>query len=79
VHPSIWRYAAALKLGLGKAPSRVVRIDPASAEVEVVFDDPRGDVFAGATVAVERDDVLILGSATDEGLLVCNGGEASES
>ena len=73
VHPSTMRLAAALKLGIGKAPSRVVKVDPANGFVDLLFDDPSGKTFAGATVAVERDGALILGSATDEGLLVCNG------
>lgn len=75
VHPSTMRLAAALRLGLGKAPSRVVKVDPASGAMELLFDDPTGRVFSGATVAVEREGALILGSATDEGLLVCRSAE----
>lgn len=79
VHPSTMRLAASLKLGIGEAPSRVVKVDPADGSVDLLFDDPSGKTFAGATVAVERDGVLILGSATDEGLLVCSGSEPAKS
>lgn len=72
VHPSMARLAGALKLGWGKAPSRVVEVDPATTKVQLLFDDRSGKVFSGATVALERDGKLILGSATDEGLLVCH-------
>jgi hypothetical protein len=79
VHPSTLRLAAALRLGLGKAPSRAVKIDPATGDVRVLFDDPTGRLFSGASVAVERDGVLILGSAIDEGLLVCHGAAQQET
>jgi hypothetical protein len=71
VHPSLLRLALVRRLGLGRAPSRVVKIDPRSGDVLMLFDDPSGGLFSGATVAVERDGALILGSATDAGLLAC--------
>ena len=71
VHPSLWRLAFNRKLGLGKAPSRVVKIDAARGEVHVLFDDPSGAVFSAATIAVETARGLVIGSVTDRGLLVC--------
>jgi hypothetical protein len=70
VHPSLFGLAAHRRLGLPRAPTRVVRLTPAG-EVQMVFDDRSGARFSAATVAVEWRDALILGSATDEGLLVC--------
>ena len=71
VHPSLRRLALNRKLGVGKAPSRIVKADVATGAVEILFDDPSGDLFSAATVAVETADGLILGSVTDAGLLVC--------
>lgn len=71
VHPSLVRMGAHRKLGLGKAPSRIVRVDTDTGVVTPLFDDPDGSTFSAATVGVETQDVLILGSVTDTGLLVC--------
>jgi hypothetical protein len=71
LHPSLIKYGLSRRFGWGRAPSRIVRVDVQSGAVEKLFDDPRGRLFSGATVAVEADGLLILGSALDEGLLVC--------
>lgn len=71
VHPSMLQIALHRRLGFPAAPSRVVRVDPASAAVTLLFDDPSGERFSAATVAAEWEGALILGSVTDEGLLVC--------
>lgn len=71
VHPSLTVMGLHRRLGFGRAGSRVVRLDPESGAVEVLFDDPGGVKFNGATVAVLWDDALVLGSATDDGLLYC--------
>ncbi len=71
VHPDMMRLFFARKLGLGRAPSRAIAIDPKSEKVRVLFDDPSGRLFSAATAAVVEDGALILGSALDEGLLVC--------
>jgi len=71
LHPSLWKLALHRKLGAQHAPSRAVRIDPETGAWTLLFDDPNGAVFSGATVAAETDGKLVLGSATDRGLLVC--------
>lgn len=71
VHPSLIKLALHRKLGLGAAPSRIVKTDAAAESVEILYDDPKGVRLSGATVAVELRGVLIAGSATDAGLLVC--------
>lgn len=71
IHPSLWRLGLNRKLGIGKAPSRVVKADPETGAVDILFDDPGGKLFSAATVAVQTKDGLALGSVTDEGLLVC--------
>ncbi len=71
VHPSLVRMGAHRKLGLGRAPSRIVRADPDTGRVEVLFDDPKGKLFSAATVGVLWNGALIAGSVLDEGLLVC--------
>jgi len=72
VHPSLFRLAMNRKLGRGKAPSRIVRIDLSSGRVDTLFDD-NGALFSAATAAIETEFGLIIGSVTDSGLLVCDG------
>jgi len=71
VHPSLLRLAFNRKFGLGKAPSRIVKVTPASHGVAILFDDRKGSLFSAATVAIETIDGLIAGSVTDKGVLVC--------
>lgn len=71
VHPSLFLMGLHRRLGVGAAPSRIVRVDPATDRVEVLFDDPDGALYSAATVAAEWKGALIAGSVTDDGLLVC--------
>lgn len=75
LHPSTARIAAYLHGYRDNAPSRIVRVAP-DRGVEVLYDDPDGTLFSGATVAVLRSDLLVAGSAIDAGLLVCRMGGA---
>ena len=83
LHPSLFRLAA-YRFGYhDTAPSRIVRID-LDRNVEVLFDDPAGKMFSGASVAVLSGPVqsggvrsggaLVVGSMRDAGLLVCRKG-----
>ncbi|WP_428409534.1 hypothetical protein [Hyphococcus sp.] len=74
LHPSLSKLASARKLGFGRAPSRIVKALPESGAIEILFDDPEGDVFSAATAAVETEQGLVAGSVVDEGLLVCRKG-----
>lgn len=71
VHPSLRRLALYLNGLWPSAPSRIVRVNVLSGAVEVLFDDPYGEMFAAATSAVFAKDMLIAGSVGDEGMLVC--------
>lgn len=71
VHPSLLKLGMHRRFGAEHAPSRAVRVDPETGAWSLLFDDPTGKVFTGATVAAEIDGKLVLGSATDRGLLVC--------
>ncbi|MEM8791185.1 MAG: hypothetical protein AAGE80_06180 [Pseudomonadota bacterium] len=73
VHPSLLKLGAYRYGWFSKAPSRVVQADLANGSTTVLFDDPTGEVFSGATVAVKADDQLVIGSVIDSGLLVCSG------
>ncbi|HRX40166.1 MAG: hypothetical protein R3C54_02090 [Parvularculaceae bacterium] len=75
VHPSLMAIGLNRRLGVGKAASRIVKIDPETGAVEILFNDPHGELFSAATVAAEWNGGLILGSVTDEGLLFCKGAE----
>lgn len=73
LHPSLLRLALhryGWPLG-GRAPSRIVALDPETARVTTLFDDPGGRVFPGATVAVIAGDRLVVGAVRAPGLLVC--------
>ena len=70
LHPSLFRLAAYRYGYHDTAPTRIVRID-LDRNVEVLFDDPAGEVFSGASVAVLSGGVLVAGSMRDAGLLVC--------
>lgn len=85
VHPSLIRLALDRKLKIGRAPSRIVKTSPKTGKVTILIDDAEGEVFSAATVAVEtpgvingnrREKLLIAGSVTDAGLLVCRRDEA---
>jgi len=70
LHPSLYRVAAYRYGYFDTAPSRIVRVD-LDRTIEVLFDDPGGEVFSGASVAVFAGGVLVAGSIRDAGLLVC--------
>ncbi len=76
VHPRLHLLGLYLGGWTSSAPSRIVAADPGSGTVEVLFDDPDGVLFSGATGALLIDDMLIAGSVRDEGLLVCRKGGA---
>ena len=65
--------------GAKKAPSRIASVNIRKGDVEVLFDDPTGDIFSAATVAVEAEGRLIMGGAVEEGLLVCARGDGAAS
>ncbi|MEM6624034.1 MAG: hypothetical protein AAF674_17565 [Pseudomonadota bacterium] len=76
VHPRVHLLGLYLQGWQSSAPSRIVQADPATGRVEVLFDDPAGQLFSGATGAVLVDGLLIAGSVRDRGLLVCRKGRA---
>ncbi|MEM7684808.1 MAG: hypothetical protein AAF293_08275 [Pseudomonadota bacterium] len=76
VHPSLRRLWLYLQDVWPTAPSRIVRTNVLTAEVDVLFDDPGGELFSGATSAVLTDKLLIAGSVADDGLLVCERGQS---
>ncbi|MEO1773532.1 MAG: hypothetical protein AAFS07_01135 [Pseudomonadota bacterium] len=53
------------------AASRVVAINPETGRIDVLYDDPLGKQYSGASVGVFVQGRLILGSAFDSGILVC--------
>lgn len=71
VHPSLLLMGLHRRLGFAAAPSRIVKANPANNSVEILFDDPEGALFSAATVGAEWNGALIIGSVTDDGLLVC--------
>jgi len=74
IHPRLFRLAAYLFGYRDNAPTRIVRVS-LDRSVEVLFDDPGGELFSGASAAVMSEGVLVAGSIRDAGLLVCQKGE----
>ena len=70
LHPDLLRLAAYRHGWTSRAPSRVVRIG-LEGGIAVLFDDPDGSVWPGATVAVPVGRGLVLGSVRAPGVLVC--------
>ncbi len=71
VYPSLLGIGLQRRLGVGKSPSRIVGVDPESGARRLLFDDPKATVIAAATVAISTQDMLVLGSALDAGIVVC--------
>ena len=71
LHPNLVRTGLYIHGWIPRVSSRIVSIDPGTGAVEILFDDPEGEVFSGATVGVLTGDRLIAGSVQDEGLLYC--------
>jgi len=71
LHPSLLRLALYRYRwpGFSRAPSRIVKVT--GNQVLLLFDDPKGEIFSAASVAVQTVDKLVLGSVGDSGLLVC--------
>ena len=77
LHPQIWRFALH-RLGwpgFAKAPSRIVRYDPRRGSMAILFDDPDGRIFSGATFGLMAEGKLVLGAIREPGVLVCAQGE----
>lgn len=71
VHPSLIALALQRRLGIGRSPSRVVEIDIDSGKERVLFDDPKASLISAASAAVWSKGALVIGSALDQGLVVC--------
>ncbi|MGF1474100.1 MAG: hypothetical protein ACFB6S_00875 [Geminicoccaceae bacterium] len=55
----------------GFAGTHIVAIDPNDGLLKTVFHDPKGELFAAGTVALETARGLLVGSAINTGLLWC--------
>ncbi|MDF1731737.1 MAG: hypothetical protein P1U49_09565 [Minwuia sp.] len=54
------------------APTRLISLDPDKPDsCTLLHDDPDGDPVSGATGVLRIDGMLIAGSVTDDGLLLC--------
>ncbi|MEM7498485.1 MAG: hypothetical protein AAF371_10900 [Pseudomonadota bacterium] len=71
LHPDLFDYWLYSMQYASTAPSRIVAWSPATGQQEVLFDDPFGEVFSGATSAIYSNNTLVAGSAYGQGLLVC--------
>lgn len=71
LHPSLLAIGAERRLGWGRSGSRVVSIDPQDGAVELLYDDPKARLLSAASASVEEEGVLVIGSALDRGIVVC--------
>ena len=74
LHPKLLHLALLRGGWRDRSGSRIVRVDPRDGAIEVLFDDPKGELYSAATAAIHGDGLLIMGSAYDSGLLVCEQG-----
>ncbi|MBY8975712.1 hypothetical protein KHP62_07840 [Rhodobacteraceae bacterium NNCM2] len=73
LHPSLPRLGLYRYGYTDSAPSRIARVDLNGGGVEILYDDPAGEVFSATTVGLLQDSRLIAGSVRDAGLLICEG------
>lgn len=71
LHPNLLRTGLFIAGWTPRAGSRIVSVNPEARAVEVLFDDPKGALFSGATAAVLAGGRLVAGAARDSGLLYC--------
>lgn len=71
IHPRLLAIGLQRRLGIGRSPSRVIDIDLATKQQRLLFDDPKAALISAATAAVYTDDLLVIGSVIDPGLVVC--------
>ncbi len=79
LHPQLWRFALHRYgwPGFANAPTRIVRFDPQRRSLAILFDDPEGKSFSGATFGLMAENKLVLGGIRVRGLLVCAAREAA--
>ncbi|MEM7188632.1 MAG: hypothetical protein AAF439_03390, partial [Pseudomonadota bacterium] len=70
LHPNLFLTFLGLRGVLDATPTRIIAVTP-EGKIEPLFDDPAGEVFAGATTAIYDGHRLVAGSAIDSGLLIC--------
>ncbi len=75
VHPSLWRLAAYRYRwpmpGADAAPTRIVGVDIRNGGQYTIYASDAGEPLSAATVAVVHRDIMIAGSVTDSGLMLC--------
>ena len=71
LHPSLWKYFFYLNGFAFSSPSRVARVDPSTRDLEILLDDPGGDLMSAVGVALLEEERLYLGSVTDDGIGIC--------
>lgn len=74
VHPSLLAIGLQRRLGVGRSPSRIVEIDPATGNKTLLFDDRKASLISAATAAISTRGLLVIGSVVESGLVVCRGG-----
>lgn len=75
VHPSLLRLAAYRYQWMSRldtAPTRILAVDVRDGAQRVVWASDAGEPLSAATVAVRHEDILIAGSVTDAGLMLCH-------
>jgi hypothetical protein len=72
LQPSLWRFGLYRYGYTKRAPTRIVLVDPATEEIELLYDDPKGSLLAGATASVlTANGMLIASSVGSDRLLIC--------
>ncbi len=76
LHPSLWRLGFYRKrwLGVTQAPSQIVSVDLTDQTLTSLFSGTEGEHFSAATVGIQTNGLLIMGSVAETGVMVCVGG-----
>ena len=75
VHPSLLRLAAYRYQWMSlvdTAPTRIIGVDVRDGSQRTLYASDAGEPLSAATIAVAHGNVLIAGSVTDEGLMLCH-------
>lgn len=79
VHPSLLRLAAyryRWTTLVDTAPTRIIAVDIRDGAQRTLYASDAGEPMSAATVAVAKGNLLIAGSVTDDGLMLCHLSEA---
>ena len=73
LHPSLWRLGLYRNrwLGRSRSPSEITSFNLSDHTQTTLYRDASGDQFSAATIGIQTDNLLLLGSVAESGVMVC--------